>query len=58
MYIIYILHVLHDITYIYNIYKASVSPDSVQQIMSYFLKLSLQRQSSHLNGRMLARRQV
>jgi hypothetical protein len=49
---------LHDMTLIYNIYKASVRPGSVQQIMPYFWQLSLQRQSSHLNGRMLDRRQV
>jgi hypothetical protein len=36
MYNFYILHVSHVIEYIYNIYKASVSPGSVQQIMPYF----------------------
>jgi hypothetical protein len=36
MYNFFILHVSHVIEYIYNIYKASVSPGSVQQIMSYF----------------------
>jgi hypothetical protein len=36
MYNVYILHVSHVIEYIYNIYKASVSPGSVQQIMPYF----------------------
>jgi hypothetical protein len=35
MYNFYILHVSHVIEYIYNIYKASVSPRSVQQIMRY-----------------------
>jgi hypothetical protein len=46
--------------YIYNIYiyKASVSPGSVQQIMPYHKLPLLQRQSIHLNGRMLDRRQV
>jgi hypothetical protein len=39
------------------IYKASVSPGSVQQILSYYKLLLLQRQSTHLNGRMLDRRQ-
>jgi hypothetical protein len=34
--VIYILHALHDMTLIYNIYKASVSSGSVQQIMPYF----------------------
>jgi hypothetical protein len=34
MYYFYILHVSHITEYIYNIYKASVSPGSVQQIMS------------------------
>jgi hypothetical protein len=43
---------------IYNIYTASVSPGSVQQIMPYYYLLLLQLQSSHLNGRMLDRRQV
>jgi hypothetical protein len=33
---IYILHVSHVVKCIYNIYKASVSPGSVQQIMPYF----------------------
>jgi hypothetical protein len=36
MYNFFILHVSHVIAYIYNIYKASVSPGSVQQIMPYF----------------------
>jgi hypothetical protein len=36
MYNFYILHVSHVTEYIYNIYKASVSPGSVQQIMPYF----------------------
>jgi hypothetical protein len=36
MYNFYILRVSHVIEYIYNIYKASVSPGSVQQIMPYF----------------------
>jgi hypothetical protein len=58
MYNFYILHVSRVLEYIWNIYKASVSPGSVQQIMPYFWKLSLQQQSSHLNGRMLGRRQV
>jgi hypothetical protein len=45
--------------YVYPIYTwASVSPGSVQQIMPYYLLLLLQRQSTHLNGRMLDRRQV
>jgi hypothetical protein len=37
----------------YNMYKASVSPGSVQQIMPYLQQPPLLRQSSHLNGRML-----
>jgi hypothetical protein len=36
IYNFYILHVSHVIVCIYNIYKASVSPGSVQQIMPYF----------------------
>jgi hypothetical protein len=36
MYNFYILHVSHVMEYIYNIYKASVSPGLVQQIMPYF----------------------
>jgi hypothetical protein len=43
---------------VYTIYKASVRPGSVQQIMPYYSLLLPQRQSSHLNGRMLDRRQV
>jgi hypothetical protein len=35
---------------IYNIYKVSVSPGSVQQMMLYYLLLLLQRQSSHLTS--------
>jgi hypothetical protein len=42
----------------YNMYKASVSSGSVQQIMPYFEQLPLLRQSSHSNGRMHDRRQV
>jgi hypothetical protein len=34
--IYYILYVSHVIEYMWNIYKASVSPGSVQQIMPYF----------------------
>jgi hypothetical protein len=41
---------------IYNIHKASVSSVSVKQNVPYRQKLPLQRQSSHLNGRMLDRR--
>jgi hypothetical protein len=33
----------------YNMYKASVSPGSVQQIMPYLQQPPLLRQSSHLN---------
>jgi hypothetical protein len=36
MYNFYIFSVSHGIEYIYNIYKASVSPGTVQQIMPYF----------------------
>jgi hypothetical protein len=39
----------------YNMYKASVSPGSVQQIMPYLQQPPILRQSSHLNGRMLGR---
>jgi hypothetical protein len=44
---IYILNVTHVLC-VYNIYKASVSPGSVQQIMTHHLKLTLQQQSRHL----------
>jgi hypothetical protein len=33
----------------YNMYKASVSPGSVQQILPYLQQPPLLRQSSHLN---------
>jgi hypothetical protein len=42
----------------YGAAKASVSPGSVQQTMHFFWLYSLERQSSHLNGRMHDRRQV
>jgi hypothetical protein len=45
--------------YVYTIYtRASVSTGSIQEIMPYYYLLLLQRQSTHLNGRMLDRRQV
>jgi hypothetical protein len=44
--------------WMYNIYKVSVSPGSVQKSMPYYSLIPLQRQSSHVNGRMLDRRQV
>jgi hypothetical protein len=34
----------------YNIYKASVSTSSVQQILPHLLQLTLQEQSRHVNG--------
>jgi hypothetical protein len=46
------------LTWLQNIYIASVSPGSVEQIMPYFWQHPLLRQSSHLKGRMLDRRQV
>jgi hypothetical protein len=49
---------MYKLMYIQYIYKASFNPDSVQQIMPYYYLFLLQRQSSHLNGRMLDRRQV
>jgi hypothetical protein len=52
-----ILHVI-KFMYMQHIYKASVSPDLVQQVVPYHLSLLLQQQSNHLNGRMLDRRQV
>jgi hypothetical protein len=42
--LIYILHVSHVLC-MYNIYKASVSKCSVQQIMPHHLQLTLQQQS-------------
>jgi hypothetical protein len=56
--VIYILHVLHNMTLIYNIYKAPVSPGPVQQTTPHFRQPSLQRQSSNPNGRTPDRRQA
>jgi hypothetical protein len=42
----------------YSIYKASVSPGPVQQIMPYFQYFRYHVSLRHLNGRMLDRRQV
>jgi hypothetical protein len=46
------------VTNIYKMYKAYVSPFWEQQIMLFLKQFRLQRQPSHLNGRMPDRHQV
>jgi hypothetical protein len=44
--------------YVYSLYRASVSPGFVQQIMPFVTQLMLLLQFSHLNGLKLDHRQV
>jgi hypothetical protein len=52
------MYMLMTYTSIYNMHKAYVSPGWEQQIMLFLKQFRLQRQPSHLNGRMPDRHQV